>query len=373
MSQPPAPELVHRGRSAWADVAKAVAIVLVVLHHTVGKHLGFVTPTPYLGIEAVWVELTNALEPVRMPLFFIVSGLFAGHALARPWRDVVRTRVVNVYYLYALWLVIHMAVFLVLDELPMNRTRDWTELATNLLVASTGLWYLYALVVYFIAARLLARVDARIVVGLAAVLALVTPSLGIEATNRASLLQHFFFFVFAARYPAVLHGMSRLQPRSVLLVAGAGAAVLTVPALLGLGTGPSRFMISLFAVPLAVRGCAALAQWRPAARLGSFLGRRTLPIYVLHVPVLAILHSLFADSLRFEGTSLVSVVTLAVYPLAATCVIVLTCLVVERVLDRAGFGWLFSAPLGQDSSPIPEQVAATPRPSAAPRRIMNDR
>ncbi len=372
MSQQTPPAHVDSGRSAWADTAKAISILLVVLHHTVGKHLGYVTPTPYLGLEAIWVELTYALKPVRMPLFFIVSGLFAGPALVRPWQDVVRKRVVNVYYLYALWLGVHMVLFLRFDELPMNRATDWADLLGNLVLASTGLWYLYALVAYFLVARLTLRVDARLVVALAAVVSVVTPSLGIEAANRASLLQHFVFFVFAARFPAVIGAMSRLQPRTVLLVTGAGAAVLAVPVLLGVSSVPNRLLVSAVAIPLAVRGCAALAQWRPAELLGSFLGRRTLPIYVLHVPVLAVLHAWFVDSLRFEGTTLLSIALLAVYPLTATAAIVLVCLGLERVLDRAGFEWLFTAPFSQQPSPSLDRTF-TPRPSAAPRRIMNDR
>lgn len=352
-------------RSAWADTAKAVSIVLVVLHHTVGKHLGFVTPTTFLGIEAVWLELTYALKPVRMPLFFVVSGLFAGSAMRRPWREVVRKRVLNIYYLYALWLGIHMGIFLVFDELPMNRTRGWSELVTNLVVASSGVWYLYALVAYFLLARLLLRLDPRVVVALAAALALLTPGLGIDAVNTASLLQHFFFFAFAAHFPSVVGAMSRLSLRMTLLVAGAAAAVVAAPVVLGPDAQPNRFVISLLAVPLAVRLAGLLSQWRPVARLSSLLGRRTLPIYVLHVPVLAVLHSFFIETLRIEGTSVVSALALTVYPLTATCVIIATCLGVERVLSRTGFDWLFTAPFGPDPSP---RTAPAARPGSATSR-----
>jgi uncharacterized membrane protein YcfT len=352
-------------RSAWADTAKAVSIVLVVLHHTVGKHLGFVTPTPLLGMEAVWLELTYALRPVRMPLFFVVSGLFAGSALRRPWREVVRKRVLNLYYLYALWIGIHMGVFLVFDELPMNRTRGWSELVANLVVPSSGLWYLYALVAYFLVTRLLLRLDPRVVVALAAALTVLTPGLGIDAVNTASLLQHFFFFAFAAHFPSVVDATSRLSLRLTLLVAGAAAGVVAAPMVLGPDAQPSRFVISLLAVPLAVRLVGLLAQWRPAALLGSFLGRRTLPIYVLHVPVLAVLHSSFIEALRIEETSVVSVLALVVYPLTATCVIIAICLGVERVLSRAGFDWLFTAPFGPD--PAPRTALAPAGTAAAPR------
>ena len=355
-------------RSAWADTAKALSIFLVVLHHTVGKHLCLVTPSPLIGVETAWLELTYALRPVRMPLFFVVSGLFAGPALRRPWRQVVRKRVLDIYYLYALWLGIHMGVFMVFDELPMNRTRDWSELVANLVIASSGLWYLYALVAYFLVARLLVGLDPRVVVALAAALALLTPSLGIEAVNTASLVQHFFFFAFAAHFPSVVGSMALLGRRLTLLLAGAAAAVGAAPIVWGPDARPSRFVISLLAVPLAIRLAGLLAQWRPAARLGSFLGRRTLPIYVLHVPVLAALHSFFTERLRFEGTSLASFLALAVYPLVAACVIIATCLGGEQMLRRTGFDWLFTAPFGPDPA-TRAALAAVPSAAAAPRGL----
>lgn len=339
-------------RLAWADMAKALSIVLVVLHHTVGKHLGLVVPDALRGVEAVWVEVTYALKPVRMPLFFLVSGLFAGRALSRPWRDVARPRVANIYYLYAVWLIIHMAVFLVLDALPMNRTRNATELVVDLIYASTGLWYLYALVAYFVLARLLRGVDSRVVVAAAAGVALFAPALGIEAVNRVSLLQHFVYFVFGAHFPSGVGAMARLRGRTIVFLLGATVASFVTLLAAGAGTRTTRFVVSLLAVPLAVRGAAALAQWRPAASVGSFLGARTLPIYVLHVPVLAALHALLVSTVRFTGTDVAAV---AMYPLTTTFLVVLVCLALHQLATRTGLGWLFTAPW-----------QTTPRPADPP-------
>src|SRR3712207_8675988 len=55
---------------------------------------------PYTTLfRSVWHEVTEALRPVRMPLFFAISGFFASRAVHRPWRDA-RARVMGGDYLY---------------------------------------------------------------------------------------------------------------------------------------------------------------------------------------------------------------------------------------------------------------------------------
>ena len=358
------PGSVTGRRMAWADTAKALAIVLVVLHHTVTKHFDLLVPDTLSGVETAWLGVTHALKIVRMPLFFLVSGLLAGPALARPWRDVAGKRVLNVYFLYAVWLVIHMGVFMVLVDLPMNRVRGGTELAADLVLASSGLWYLYALVAYFLIARLVTSADPRIVVGVAAAVSLAAPALGIDAVNRESLLQHFVYFAFGAFFPRVVGGMARLDRRDTTLLAGATAGAFTAHLAITVGGETTRFVVSVLAVPLAVRGAAALAQWSPAASVGSFLGARTLPIYVLHVPLLAVVHVLLVDIVSFEGTGPTSVMAVALYPLLITVVVVLGCVVVQHALTRVGFAWLFAPPFGQPRSTLARQPEAVPSTAA---------
>lgn len=346
-------------RLVWADLAKALAIVLVVLHHTVGKHLGFVVPDGLDGVHDAWLAVTYALKPVRMPMFFVVSGLFAASALTRPWREVAPKRVVNVYYLYALWLVIHMVVFRVFETLPMNRTRNMTELVQDLLYASTGLWYLYGLVVYVLLVRLLRGVDPRLVVGLAAIVTLVAPTLPIDEVNRVSLLQHFVYFAFGAYYPGTVAATARMGGRSTVLLTGATLSLAAVLLTADAGVHVTRFILSLFAVPLTLRVAATVVRWPPAAAAGTFLGARTLPIYLLHIPVLAALHPLLADAVGALGD--LSVAAMVLYPFVVTALVVAACLLARTALTWAGAQWLFAWPFGSDAS-------SDPGPRARPGR-----
>ena len=111
----PAPQPGYPSMSAerlvWVDVAKAIAIMLVAIHHSVvfGSAAGWVP-------EAV-ASLNNLAQAVRMPLFFLAAGLFAADALRRSWNVVLRRRVLFFAWLYLLWVVIRFVVFQVVPDL----------------------------------------------------------------------------------------------------------------------------------------------------------------------------------------------------------------------------------------------------------------
>lgn len=335
-------------RLAWADAAKGVCIVLVVLHHLVTKQFDLLAPDGTV-VEASWQWFTDALKPVRMPLFFVISGMFAARAIHRPWRDVASRRVGTPYYLYAVWLTIHAFVFAFLTELPMNRSRSVSEWAGDLVLASTGLWYLYALAAYFVLAKALLPIDTRVVLGLAAVASASASLLPIEAANRESLLQHFVFFVAGVHFPAMLRGIAaESRPRVTGLLVVASALLGVAAWAMGLPRSAATLAIAVVAVPLAIRLVASACNRRWFETPAVKLGRHTLPIYVLHVPVLAVVHAVVVrvDALPDLADGPTGLIVLAVYPVLGTALVTATCLVLHAVLVRVGLGALFRRPTG---------------------------
>lgn len=346
-----------RPRALWADVAKGACIILVVLHHLVAKHYVAVVDQPHGWWSREWVDLTYALKPLRMPMFFLVSGIFAAGALRRPWDERQTTRLVGLYFVYACWLVIHAAFFSVATELPMNRTRNVTELLSDLVYASTGLWYLYALAVYVPLARVLLRLGVVPTLALAAVVALLTPLAGIDAANRVAVLQHFVFFVLGALVPGLgarAAGMRRGS--TVWLMAGAGVLAWVLSAS-GVPLGVSKIAISVLAVPAALRVTAGVASWQPAGQVLGHVGRHTLPVYVLHMPVVAVAHHLVADRVRSLASAWPGLLV-GFYPVALTVAVVCVCLLLQRALRAIGLGWLF---LPTVVSPLVTAVQGRPR------------
>lgn len=329
-------------RLDWADLAKGACILLVVLHHVTTKHYLPLVPAEVAPVAAGWEWLTGALKPVRMPLFFLLAGIFAAGAVRRPWPQVLVPRVLTPYWVYAVWLAVLGVVFGLERTMVTNRVQDPGELLADLVFASTGAWFLYALALYFVLAKTTLRVDVRVVVGLAAVVAISVSALPMTAANRESVVLHFVYFVLGARLPEIGRVLAdgRRVPLGVLLLAYAGAAATT--AVLGFPLSVEIVALSLLGVPTAVRLAVAAGTSDPLARGVTALGRRTLPVYVLHMPVLAVWHHLPGLTLDVGGAT--GWVLAALYPVAVAVAVTVVSLGLHRLLLALGLPWLFTLP-----------------------------
>ncbi len=354
-----------RARLLWPDLAKGLCILLVVLHHTVTKHYLGLVPAQIQWIADGWVGLSHLLKPLRMPLFFVIAGLFASSALVRPWREVAR-RMISPYYLYVVWLVVLAVIFAVERTLPMNRTQDLVELAVDLVLASTAMWFLYALAVYFLLAKLLLPLPVAWVLVPAAVLTASASALPFGEVNRVSVFVHFTYFVLGSRCPDLVWTLARTPRRRLLPALALGyVALATLLTVVGASSGIRLLLLSAIGVPAGLVAAVILSGWDDVARPLSWLGRRTLPIYVLHVPLLGLLHHLPVSFTSATGWT-AAVLALA-YPLLATVGIAVGCLLVNRALVWAGLGSLFELPTLRSNVDSDRPSRPAPQVSSLPR------
>lgn len=355
-----APDVSSSGRSraAWPDAAKAVCILLVVLGHVAYILLDLAGAPWAAGAPPVWNDVDVVLRPLRMPLFFAISGLFAAAALARPWRATLRPRVTQNLYLHVLWLLLGFAVssaVAVPTFMAPERLRDLPAAAAT---ASTGLWYLYALAVYFVLARLTRRWPAAVPVTAAAVLAVVSfcgvlPGSG----DTHSVVENLVWFLAGARFPDAVRSLSARQ--RPVLVLGVGGLLVLVLAAVRL-VHPPVLVDALVEIPtraaaIVVGVCLAVLLTQRVPRLSApllRLGRRTLPVYVVHGIVLLLvqrpLDAVTGPAFgRLPHPALAVVVVL--YPLVVTAAVVWLCLAVQTLAGRIGAGWLFALPGGARS------------------------
>ncbi|MFD0592403.1 hypothetical protein ACFQZ4_07410 [Catellatospora coxensis] len=113
-----------------------------------------------------------------------------------------------------------------------------------------------------------------------------------------------------------------------------------------------------------ITAAARLARLPALGGLLAALGRRTLPIYVIHMPVLALLHLLLHDpisNLGFTG----QLVSALVYPAVLSAVVIALCLLIHRGLRALGASWLFELP-EWTTRRTPPTPAAEPTRSTAP-------
>jgi uncharacterized membrane protein YcfT len=280
-------------RMQWVDAARGVCIVLVSLFHA-----GLVFAGPYGVTNGIWPEVSDVLAPLRMPLFFFVSGLLARGALTRPLART-RRRTVGLFYLYALWTLLHLYVAAL--------WRGWAlpdpGLAALAALLPAGSWYLYALVVFFlvaVAADRLLRGSAVWVLLPALVLSVCAPMVD---TVSAGLLPWpygpVFFGSMAANLVWFLAGvfgsaaLAAVRARATWWRLAASVAVFAALTSVAFGMGVQRDakpLLSLVALFAALQLFALVPLDNPAGRLVAAIGRRTLPIYVMQwIPMVAIM------------------------------------------------------------------------------------
>ncbi|RZT84763.1 acyltransferase-like protein [Pseudonocardia sediminis] len=327
-------------RTAWVDAAKGLCIALVVLHHVVM----FLKPH---GLVPAPLDLLNtALASLRMPLFFLASGLFLASALDRPWRVMAHRRVALFAWLYLLWTTAQFALFAVLPTgtAPATATQSATGLLLSPVVPAPSLWFLYALAVFSLAARLLRRVPAAVLLVVTAVSSAFVGAGTVEIGSFGweFMARYAFFFVLGWHGRRLVGRLaSATSPPRVLaggLLAGAAAAAAV---LLGVRDVPGvAFALNLLAVGVGVLLAAEIVRWR-AGRVVVALGRATLPIYLTNVLVIGGLTALTA--VLTAGWPLPAVAQYAVVGLVAAVTVVAT-LGVHRLLLAARCGWLYDLP-----------------------------
>nr|WP_272917645.1 acyltransferase [Nocardioides flavescens] len=340
----------------WPDVAKGACIVLVVLWHVTRKDYLQLDWRLDLPVTGAWGTLSQALLPVRMPLFFAISGFFAARRLERPWRSVLARRVAPLLWVFVLWTLLQTAVLQAVPGFDTAIARTPAELAEQLTVTPGNLWYLLALAAYVAVARATRR---RPVLALAAALALsAVAAAGWVPTpgNRYGLLTNLPFFLLGvqlARHPDVVRRHATPARGAALVAAyvvGAGLWIL-LDADTWLGVRPGLGLLGAGAgAVLAV----TLSRVPAVGAALATLGRRTLPVYVVHLPLVAFVH-LASARLVPTGSTVVAVV----YPLLVTALVLAASLALHRLAVRLGGRWLFEAPwLRPGRRPAPEAVGA---------------
>jgi uncharacterized membrane protein YcfT len=104
--------LLKKSRLPWVDYLKGIAILLVVYRHVVsGIQLsGTTVPSGVITANMIFFSF-------RMPLFFLLSGLFIGGSLAkRTTGQLIYNKFETLVYPYLVW-----AVLLITLEIPLSR------------------------------------------------------------------------------------------------------------------------------------------------------------------------------------------------------------------------------------------------------------
>lgn len=339
-----------RRRVQWVDAAKGLCIVLVVIGHAITELAdhGYAT--------GIWAQVNFILGPVRMPLFFLASGLFAAKALSEPWSRLADRRIWVMVWLYVIWVPVR-ELFHAL--IPRTRVDEpgilaapeiadplgWPRLAARMAHAvvepTSYLWFLYALAMFAVASKATAKVHPGIQIAAAAALNVLAPFAPVSWSWNFMTQMYVFYLIGMYAAPRIFAMVARRNPlvpaaAVALYAAGAGWILATHDTFNEGNTGPLRFALSLAGVTAAVN-LIAMAEGTPLIEPFRRLGARTLPVFLMHIPLMAAI--VFVANLVLPADP-----GLPGQPVLLALAGIAACLGVHRLLMAHGGRWLFARP-----------------------------
>ncbi len=341
---------LNSNRVQWLDFARGASIFLVVMFHV------SIACEPYECVHRYYWELNNFLAPIRMPVFFAVSGLLSRKALDMSWAGVLDKRVLGFIYIFLLW----SAIALLFREKPAAGIGQYiSDLFESTYNPSSVLWFIWALAIYNVIAKIGKGASQDMFLVAAVVVSVISYSEVVVFENYVhnNLLRYLPFFLLGVYRPewfTRLSGLaySRLLP-VLCVIFVLGFMVLREGVLPPVLQNVAAFLQAVLGVAVGAGVSAWACRFRALKVVPSFLGRHTLPIYVAHSLLISLLLWIFAGSaIQTHGVELWAV------PVTALAAIALSILL-ERFLSRVGLGWIYNRPVWLSTGGLRSAVRAS--------------
>jgi fucose 4-O-acetylase-like acetyltransferase len=344
--------ILARDRHAWVDYARGICIILVCYRHA---YEGLTNAEALNAANYPLLKYLNVFFfSFRMPLFFIVSGIFVGLSLQKKGLlNFVGDRFRYIFYPCIIWGVIQITLQLVFTDY-VNAEREPIDYL-YLLIAPREIeqfWYLNALFtvsVLYAFMKIKAKLNAWQQLGLGLVLYSVAALCTINEKNIGFLGDMFFFYPFFAMGDCISHLVT--NPKKHPFISSRRMFALMIPVFfasqyfftsINLEHGNDyyvqHFMPALYAL-IALAGCIfvlnvsfLLQEWNIAKFL-RVIGYHSLYIYVMHLMVIAAFRAFYLKVLHGENLPLFMTVAVASG--------IFIPIMFFNIAERTGLGWLF--------------------------------
>lgn len=265
-------------RDDTLDVARGIGIVLVVAAHVMR---GLVDAN--IVERAVWAVPDYVIYSFHMPLFFVLAGLTAPKSIQRGVRSFTIGKVETILYPYLVWSFIQGGI-----SVAMSRWAS-SPLGLDDLISIPWrpiqqFWFLYALFVLQVVYGLTRRAGAFLPTS--AVLFIVAAAL--KQNTTAFNILHFSLF-YAIGLWAGRNGLPSFTGPASGSSAKIGLVLIAFAGMVAAAFVAGETYLSLAAFPAAILGISAVMlssrriSTMSVGHVAAYLGRLSLPIYVMHI------------------------------------------------------------------------------------------
>lgn len=261
-------------RLDWIDALKGFAIILVVLFHCLQ---GYHAAGMFNGqMDTLW-RVSQFLGNLRMPVFFAISGyLFSYMDSNSSWKRL-KYKVAGTTILYFVFSAAQIFVQILMRG-SVNNAHSMRDLLYLPLKAVAPYWYLYVLIFCYLVSFALSRVRVSTLVTVSFIVSLASQHVGSVRIFELQRLGFYYFFFALGRY---LYERPEILRKWRTLVWPLSAACVVMYA-----RDLGEYLPKTLRALVVMSTCFLIfSNWKPASasRALRFCGRRSLPIYLLHV------------------------------------------------------------------------------------------
>lgn len=364
--------ILSRDRHAWVDYARGICIILVCYRHT---YEGLTNAAVLRAQDYPLLKYLNVFFfSFRMPLFFIVSGIFIGLSLQRKGvMEYIKDRFRFIFYPFLIWGFIQITLQLLFKDY-VNAEREPMDYL-YLLIAPRKIeqfWYLNALFnvgALYAILKIKAKFSAWHQLALGLVLYTISAICTIKYIDIGFLSDVFFFYPFFALGDALSHLVINANSKS--FIASKKMFFLWLPVFFATqyfftsinlehnnDYYIQHFQPVLYAL-IALTGCvfvvnvSFLLQQFNMARFMRVIGYHSLYIYIMHLMIIAAFRAFYLKVLHGQN--------LPLFMTAGVFLGIVVPIIFYNLAERAGLSWLFI--LKKKEKPAEVQAA---RPEAKP-------
>lgn len=287
----PTPQKPGRARIRWIDAARAFAVLAVLVMHYRAYVIIPLEDYPPAAAR-IWRFVADQLTPVRMPLLLFMSGMLASTKLLNSTPGAI-SRGISSLYLNGVWTTIYFAVSFLLVVSSPGQIDSWNEWLLLLVTPGSNLWFVWALAFWAFLFVFLKRLPAWLVLLVFAstnVAGILLRDIIPEGTQVMPVLRYGLFFaigVYGGKY-ATRFLRSDVAPKAITLafIYPVIDAISKVDGIDRLGRVFLLDVRSIVGIGAVAAVLAICCRWNLFAKISGYIGRKTLPLFVCHLPLL---------------------------------------------------------------------------------------
>ena len=264
-------------RWAWADIAKGIAILLVVINHAAEGILqaGIGTEVP------LWKPFHDLCYTFHVPVFFFISGWLSQVSSKQPAARATAL-LNNIVYPYLLWSILQSVLMIVVAA--GNNVPKWINLPWMLLSGSFQFWFLHCLILIILTDLCLRIFQVPTWARLCGAVCVTSGSiLGFDFPWKFdAVAENIIYFEVGA----ALATFAAIKPHlKVGAIAFSGAILLVTFCIAGAGYPTNLKPLGAFSgIMLCLASSSLIAQSKGVmSRVLEICGRYSLPIFASHL------------------------------------------------------------------------------------------